>query len=327
MLLPHCPNHPVMAPNIRMSRERQRVALLCNDRFGPFTSKTAVAEIRYGMDEVVAVVDRSKMPADASEYIGPVGGGIPVVPSMEEALDLGPEVVIFGWAPEGGGLPPHDREDLMAALRAGVTVVSGLHEFLADDPEMREAADASGAAIVDLRRPPLHRHLLTGEGAHHRAPVVLVSGTDCSTGKMTVAVELVREARRRGMRPAFVATGQSGMLVGADAGIAVDALVGDFMAGEVEHMVLEVDDEGPDLIVVEGQGALAHPAYGAVSLAILQGSFPDVVVMCHDPGRTHFKAFPDGHPVARIPPLREEIALTERLLENTSRGVELRAAS
>jgi uncharacterized NAD-dependent epimerase/dehydratase family protein len=309
-----------MTRDVRPSGERQRVVLLCNDRFGPFTSKTAVAEIRYGRDEVVAIVDRSKMPADASEYIGPAGRGIPVVTSMEDALEHDPQAVIFGWAPEGGGLPPHDRDDLLKALRAGVMVVSGLHEFLEDDPEMRATADASGAAIVDLRRPPLRRHLLTGEGADHHAPVVLVSGTDCSTGKMTVAVELVREARRRGMDAAFVATGQSGMLVGADAGIAVDALTGDFMAGEVEHMVMEVDAKGPDLIVVEGQGALTHPAYGAVSLAILQGSFPDAVVMCHDPGRTHYKAFEGGLGSARIPPLRDEVALTEKMLENTSQG-------
>jgi uncharacterized NAD-dependent epimerase/dehydratase family protein len=299
---------------------QRRVAILANDRFGPFTSKTALAVIRYGPDEVVAVIDRSKRAADASEYIGAVGEGIPVVGSVREAMDHDPEVVVFGWAPEGGGLPPDDREELLVALRSGLDVVSGLHVFLGDDPEFRQAADGGGARIVDLRRPPPRRRLLTGEGASVRVPVVLVTGTDCSTGKMTVAVELVLEARRRGWDAALVATGQGGMLVGCDAGAPVDAITGDFMAGEVERMVLEVAGRDPDLIVVEGQGALSHPAYGAVALAIVQGCYPDAIVMCHDAGRDHYKAFSTETHMSHIPPLRDEIALTERMVENTSGG-------
>ncbi len=298
----------------------QRVALLAHDRFGPFTSKTAVAVIRYGSEDVVAVVDRSKMEGEASEYIGPSGDGIPVVRSVRSALTHRPEALIFGWAPEGGGLPAQDRVEVLEALRAGVDVVSGLHTFLGDDMELVEAARASGARITDLRRPPSRRRLVSGEGAHVRAPIVTVSGTDCSTGKMTVSIELVRAARRRGMRAAFVATGQSGMLIGCDAGAPIDAIPGDFMGGEVEALVLEVAARDPDLIVVEGQGALSHPAYGAVSQAVLQGSFPDAVVMCHDPGREVYKAFREGYHQARIPSIKTEIRLTEELLANTSGG-------
>jgi uncharacterized NAD-dependent epimerase/dehydratase family protein len=297
-----------------------RVALLAHDRFGPFTSKTAVAVIRYGREDVVAVVDRSKMEADASEYIGRPGDGIPVVRSVEAALTHRPDVIIFGWAPEGGGLPSHDRDEVLEALRAGVDVVSGLHVFLGDDVEIVEAARASGARITDLRRPPSRRRLVSGEGAHVKAPAVTVSGTDCSTGKMTVSIELVRAARRRGLKVAFVATGQSGMLIDCDAGAPIDAIPGDFMGGEVEAMVLDVAAIDPDLIVVEGQGALSHPAYGAVSQAVLQGSFPDSVVMCHDPGRDVYKAFLDGHHQPKIPSIKKEIALTEALLSTTSGG-------
>ncbi len=303
-----------------MSERPRRVAVLVNDRFGPLTSKTAMALIRYGEGQVVAVIDRSKRPVDASEYIGSVGKGIPLVDNIGDAIKMDLDAVVFGWAPEGGTLPDHDRKDLMVTLESGVDVVSGLHDLLGDDPDMRATAERGGATITDLRRPPSHKRLLTGDVAYKKTPVVLVTGTDCSTGKMTVAVEMVLEAQDRGIDAAFVATGQSGMLVGCDAGAPIDALVGDFMAGEVERMVLEVDERRPDLIVVEGQGALSHPAYGAVSLAIHQGCYPDALVMCHDPGRTHYKAFSDLRHKPHIPPLGGEIALAERVLLNTSMG-------
>ena len=293
---------------------------MAHDRFGPFTSKTALAVIRYGPDRVVAVIDRSKRQGDASEHIGPAGEGIPVVGSVKEALSHDPEAIVFGWAPEGGALPGHDRAEILLALHAGLDVVSGLHEFLGDDPDMRRAADAGGARIIDLRRPPRRRRLVSGEAATIPSPVVLVTGTDCSTGKMTVSVELVREARRRGLDAAFVATGQSGMVIGCDAGAPIDAIPGDFMAGEVEALVLEVSGRRPDLIVVEGQASLSHPAYGSVSLAILQGCYPDSLVMCHDPDRRFHKAFMNGQHQSPIPPLREEISLCEGILGNTSGG-------
>ncbi|UCC93770.1 MAG: DUF1611 domain-containing protein [Thermoplasmata archaeon] len=303
-----------------MTDGRRRVAVLVNDRFGPLTSKTAMAVIRYGSDEVVTAIDRSKRPVDASEYIGPPGKGIPVVDNIGDALRMDLDAVIFGWAPEGGALPDHDRRDLLVALESGVDVISGLHDHLGDDPMMRGAAERGGATITDLRRPPDRKLLFTGEVAYKRTPVVLVTGTDCSTGKMTVAVEIVREAQDRGIDAAFVATGQSGMLLSPDAGAPIDALVGDFMAGEVEALVLEADERRPDLIVVEGQGALSHPAYGAVALAIHQGCFPDALVMCHDPNRTHYKAFSGMRHKPVIPPLGGEIALAERVLLNTSMG-------
>jgi uncharacterized NAD-dependent epimerase/dehydratase family protein len=303
-----------------MTRTPRRVAVLVHDRFGPFTSKTAIALIRYGKDHVVAVVDRSKRPVDAAEYIGPSGKGIQVVDNIGDALRMDLDAVVFGWAPEGGGLPDHDRRDLLVALESGADVVSGLHDLLGDDPVMMAAAERGEATITDLRRPPARRRLFNGEVAYKHTPVVLVTGTDCSTGKMTVAVEMVQEARGRGIDAAFVATGQSGMLLSPDAGAPVDAMTGDFMAGEVEAMVLEVDGRRPDLIVVEGQGALSHPAYGAVSLAIHQGCYPDALVMCHDPSRVHYKAFWDQRHKVNIPPLGGEVALAERVLLNTSMG-------
>jgi len=312
---------PGAAPAAGGPPAQRRAAILAHDRFGPFTSKTAIALIRYGHDRVVAVIDRSKQEADASEYIGGPGEGIPVVPSMADALAHRPQVLYYGIAPEGGGLPDHDRAEVYEALKAGVDVVCGMHVFLEDDPVLAKAARGSGARIWDVRRPPRRRRLVSGDGLFVEPPVVYVSGTDCSTGKMTVAVELAREVRRRGMRAAFVASGQSGMMIGCDAGACIDAIPGDFMAGEVEALVLEAAAKRPDIIFVEGQASLQHPAYGAVALALLEGSFPRAVVMCHHPGRTHFKAFREGerfHP--RLPPISKEIALTEQLLEGTTGG-------
>jgi len=298
----------------------RRAAVLAHDRLGPLTSKTAMAIIRYGRDRVVAAIDRSKAGSDASEYLGAVAEGIPVVPSLRAALNHKPEVLHYGIAPEGGQLPSHDRAEVLEALRAGLDVACGMHTFIGDDPELAEAARRSGARIWDVRRPLARRRLATGEGMRAGSPVVYVSGTDCSSGKMTVAIELVREARRRGVDAAFVATGQSGMMVGCDAGTCIDALPGDFMAGETEALVLEVAARRPGLIVVEGQASLHHPAYSAVTLALLHGSFPRAVVMCHHPGREHFKAFRDGPVRLRIPPISKEIALTEMLLEGTTMG-------
>ncbi len=303
-----------------MTETPRKVAILAHDRFGPFTSKTALALIRYGSDEVVAVVDRSKEAGDASEYIGSVGDGIPVVTRLEEALAMGPDTIVFGWAPEGGGLPDHDRADLLEALGSGMDVVSGLHVLLGDDPEFRREAEMGGGSITDLRRPPARKRLMNGDVAYKQAPVVLVTGTDCSTGKMTVAVEIVQEARSRGIDAAFVATGQTGILIGCDAGAPIDAITGDFMAGEMEALVMEVDEREPELIVVEGQGALSHPAYGSVAMAIHQGCYPDAMVMCHDPLRPYYKAFADERHKPIIPFLGGEIALAERVLLNTSMG-------
>jgi uncharacterized NAD-dependent epimerase/dehydratase family protein len=279
-----------------------------------------MALIRYGTDDVVVAIDRSKRQVDASEYVGPPGKGIRVVNTIGDAIRMDLDAIVFGWAPEGGALPDHDRRDLLVALESGIDVISGLHDLLGDDTVMMAAADRGGSTITDLRRPPDRKLLFTGEVAYKRTPVVLVTGTDCSTGKMTVAVEMVREARVRGIEAAFVATGQSGMLLSPDAGAPIDAMVGDFMAGEVEALVMEVDKGRPDLIVVEGQGALSHPAYGAVALAIHQGCYPDAMVMCHDPNRTHYKAFSDQRHKPNIPPLGGEIALAERVLLNTSMG-------
>jgi uncharacterized NAD-dependent epimerase/dehydratase family protein len=260
----------------------------------PHYGKTARGVIRYGADPVVAAVD--------SERVGLDLMGVPVVASVEDALPLEPTVALVGVAPAGGRLPERWRELIRACLAAGIDVESGMHQFLGDDPELHEVADRSGAAIRDLRRPPADLSVPTGANLAHGADVVLTVGSDCAIGKMSVSLELDREARARGLRSVFVPTGQTGIAI-AGWGIAVDAVVADFLAGAAERLVVEGAERG-DLLWVEGQGSLVHPHYSGVTLGLMHGSAPHALVLCHQSGDTHIEEQPD-HPIPSLPELVE----------------------
>lgn len=290
--------------------------LLAHDKLDPLWAKTAVCILRYNPGRAVAVVDRSNAGKDAGAFVGAVGKDIPIVSSVKAGLRFSPDELIIGIAPVGGRLPDAWRDDIRTALERGMTVISGLHQFLADDPEFRQLAAKTGAEILDVRRPPAEKRIATGEARRVKAPVVLTVGTDCSSGKMTTSVEIVNEAKRRGIDAAFAATGQTGMMIGCDAGVAVDAVVGDFVSGATEKLVLDCAAQGKKLIVVEGQGTIAHPAYGGVTVSLLLGAFPDLLVMCHDATRKEMKGFRGF----KLRSLQEEIALNEALLEGTTRG-------
>jgi uncharacterized NAD-dependent epimerase/dehydratase family protein len=182
-----------------------------------------------------------------------------------------------------------------------------MHAFLADDPEYAQLARARGVELRDLRRPPPDLGVATGENLRHDALVVHTVGSDCAAGKKTVAVELDREARRRGLASVFVPTGQTGILI-AGWGIAVDSVVADYVAGAAERLVVEGARRG-ELLWVEGQGSLVHPLYSGVTLGLYHGSAPHALVLCHVAGATHI----DGMPEHRLPPLGELAQLYERL--------------
>lgn len=288
-----------------------RAALLAHDRFGPLTSKTAVGVLRYrGAYQPVAIIDRAKAGEDAAKFVGPIGRGIPVVADMQAALAFEPEVLIVGIAPQGGALPPAWRKDILHALGAGVHVVSGLHSFLCDDPHLVHVAQGAGAKIWDVRKPQKPPSVATGASRETRALTVLTAGTDCNSGKMTTTLELFQGAIRRGWKAGWVATGQTGLLLGPSAGLPADRIISDFAAGATEQAVLEADAQDHDVIFIEGQGALQHPAYSPVALALLHGSWPDLVVLCHDPTRSHYAGFP-GFPLNSLTATRDIItALT-----------------
>jgi uncharacterized NAD-dependent epimerase/dehydratase family protein len=212
-----------------------------------------------------------------------------------------------GVAVAGGRLPPEWHELLRDVLEAGLDLESGMHEFLADDPALAAIAARRGVEIRDLRRPPSDLSVATGENLRHDASVVLTVGSDCAIGKKTVAIELDREARARGLRSVFVPTGQTGIMI-AGWGIAVDAVVSDFLSGAAERLVVEGARRG-DLLFVEGQGSLIHPQFSGVTLGLYHGSAPHLLVLCHMAGETEIEGCP-GH---AIPPLPELVELHERL--------------
>ena len=218
-----------------------------------------------------------------------------------------PVVALVGVATQGGRFPPAWRALLTACIRAGLSVENGLHQMIRDDPELRPLADEHGVELRDLRRPPDGLDCPTGANLEVDAPIVLTVGSDCAIGKMTVSLELDRAARARGIASIFVPTGQTGIAI-AGWGIAVDAVVSDFLAGAAERLVVEGRRRGGELLLVEGQGSLVHPAYSGVTLGLFHGSVPHVLVLCHRAGTTEVEGYP-GHP---LPSLPELIALHER---------------
>ncbi|HEX3255473.1 MAG TPA: DUF1611 domain-containing protein [Gaiellaceae bacterium] len=265
----------------------------------PHYGKTARGVMRYGADPVVAVVD--------SERPGEEADGIPIVASVEDALSHEPTTALVGVATAGGRLPETWRKLLHAVLEAGLDLESGMHQFLGDDPELAGLALQHGAEIRDLRRAPADLSVPSGENLRHGATVVLTVGSDCAIGKMSVSLELDRGARERGVRSVFVPTGQTGIAI-EGWGIAVDAVVADFIAGAAERLVVEGAARG-DLLWVEGQGALIHPDYSGVTLGLYHGSAPHYLVLCHQAGDEHI----EDHPEHPIPSLQALVELHERI--------------
>ena len=262
--------------------------------------KTMRGIIRYGPDPVVAVLDSARA--------GKSHDGIPIVGTVEDALRFGPTVAVVGVATQGGRFPPAWRELLQSAIESGLDVESGLHEFISDDPELTELARRHGVELRDLRRPPEGLSVPTGANLEVDAKIILTIGSDCAIGKKTVAVELDLEARRRGLESVFVPTGQTGIAI-AGWGIAVDAVVADFLAGAAERLVVEGAGRGGKLLFVEGQGSLVHPMYSGVTLGLVHGAAPHAFVLCHRAGSTEIEGCP-GHP---IPSLAELVELHERI--------------
>ncbi len=287
-----------------------RMAVIAHDVFVGYGGKTARGVYFYSPHEIVAIVDRSHAGMDASQLF-PGRRSAPIYASLKDVKD-DYDVLIIGYSPIGGKLPEFFRDEIRVALRGGKTIISGLHDFLSEDPEFRELAEKYGAEIRDVRKPP--ENLRVADGSGRGAPTVLVAGTDCSVGKMITTVELYKVAIKRGINAAFVATGQTGIMVGADEGIVIDRVPGDFMAGAVEMMINNIRDR--ELIFVEGQADLTHPAYSGVTLGILHGSYAQKIILAHDPTRKDHHHY-EGYP---IQPLEKSIELYETLAEPISGG-------
>src|SRR5581483_1816610 len=237
----------------------------------------------------------------ASEVVPFCQKPVPIVATVAEAAERGADTMLVGIAPTGGKLDPALRSLVLEAIDRGMNVEAGLHTILADDPEFSAAAERHGVTLRDLRLPPAD--LGVPRGPTTRAPGVRVVhsvGSDVAIGKKAVTVELDAAARARGLRSAYVPTGQTGIAI-AGWGIAVDHVLSDYVAGAAERLVDEGAGRG-ELLFVEGQGSLFHPAYSAVTLGLLHGSSPDLLILAHRAGATHFEGYPDI-PLPSLPEL------------------------
>lgn len=271
--------------------------VLCEGMFGGTGGKTAHGLVRHtARYSVRAVIDSTLAGRDAGGTLDGKAAGIPIVADLQEALRATgrPDYLVVGVATHGGVLPAACRPAIAAALRAGIHVDSGLHQFIGDDPEFAALAREGGARIRDVRRTPPRDQMHPFTGAIHEVDAlrVAVLGTDSGVGKRTTAVRLVQGLLEGGTGAVMIGTGQTAWMQGARYGLILDSLVNDFVSGEIEHQVVRAfRDEGPDVIVVEGQGCLTHPAYPG-GFEILAGAQPQAVVLQHAPARTCYDDWP-----------------------------------
>ena len=286
----------------------RRIVILAQGKFSPLESKTANQAIRYIPEEVTGVIDGRSAGRNVQDILG-FGGAIPIFPDLQASLQTKPDTLLIGIAPTGGRLPQSWREIVLAAIEAGLNVISGLHTLLGDDREFASRAAKKNIRLVDLRKiEPEYEVVAKGFWKRRAAKTILTVGTDCNVGKMTASLELHREFCRRGLRSEFVATGQTGILLSGK-GICVDAIISDYVAGSIEHEIEKSAPSDLNYIHVEGQGSLTHQGYSAVTLGLMHGVMPDAMIMVHHAAR---RADDYGLPLDDVP---EKIRLHERILE------------
>ena len=281
-----------------------RIAILAHEQF-PNHAKTAIGILRYSDHNVVAILDRTKTGERVCDYVSDVQDA----PIIEEMSQVSSEVdaLSIGIAPIGGGFDSTWRSDIQDALVNDCDIINGLHYFLEDDKRISRLADEHNCEIWDVRKPPDDLTVSDGTADNVDATVVLTVGTDCSSGKMTTSFELLQTARDQGIDAAVIPTGQTGVMI-TDRGIVVDGVISDFAAGAVERMIKQVAAEN-DLIIVEGQGSIAHPAYSGVTTSILHGAMPDGLILCHAANREAIR----GYNHISLPPIDEYIRTYEQL--------------
>jgi uncharacterized NAD-dependent epimerase/dehydratase family protein len=269
-------------------------------------AKTAHGVIQYAPDRIAAVLDGEHAGRDVGDVLPRLGRRVPIVGSLEEALSYEPTSLLLGVATPGGWMPEHWRALITKAITSGLEIVNGLHTFLKDDPELVRLAEEHDVRLWDVRDPPTDIPLFSGKSLVIPQSVVLTVGSDCAVGKKTAALELTKAGNAAGRKCEFVATGQTGILI-AGRGIAVDRVISDFLSGAAEKLVSEADPVS-EVLIVEGQGGMWHPAYACVTLGLLHGCAPHALVLCHQAGRTAI----EEPPYTKLPPLSEMVSVYEQ---------------
>ena len=259
-----------------------RYAILAHESFDYILSKTGNMLIRYKPSEVCAVIDRNHYGKTAKDVLG-WGGSIPCVLNFDQAKQYAPTHLVIGNAPQGGRLDNKSLIEIDKAIDYGCDIISGMHSLLKNNHHLVDKAKKNNVSLIDLRNTPNPPHFPKGSWKERKFPVLLVVGSDCDTGKMTTAWEICKELNKRKWNVKFLGTGQTGILLSGN-GVPIDAVVSDFMAGEIEHH-LDKFSKDTDLVIVEGQGALNNMFYSGVSLGLLHGCMPEFLIMTHEPYR------------------------------------------
>lgn len=304
------------SPNEEFCLTMKKTALVyCERQFGHIDGKTAAGLVRHSERySIVGVIDSLLAGKDAGEELGLPHADIPIFADLDDALGVlaaTPDCYIYGKAPLEASISADERLLVLEAMERGMDIINGLHQFFSDDPEFSHVAESNGVKITDVRKPPKLEdlHVFTGRISEVNVPVVAILGTDCACGKRTTAVELNKALNDAGISSVLVGTGQSSMMQGARYGVPIDALISQFVVGEIENAVVQAfENEHPDIILVEGQGAAGHPAFMS-SLGILKGSMPDGVIVQHPPARKTRCDFP----MLAMPSIESEISLIESI--------------
>lgn len=283
--------------------------IYCEGNFSALDGKTANGLVRHSEKyKILSVIDSEKAGLDTGEVLDDKFNGIPICRDLTEALGHAgamPDYFIFGMAPSSGMLSIHERSLILEAMSHGMNIVNGLHEFLNDDPVFIAACEASQVTILDIRKPRAKKDLrmFSGRIAEVDCARIAVLGTDCAIGKRTTATVLTQALNDRGIKAVMIGTGQTGLIQGARYGVALDAIPSQFCVGELEATIVEAfENERPEVIVIEGQGALSHPAFSSSSF-ILRGSCANGVVLQHAPARDYrcdFEQMPVPTPASEI---------------------------
>ncbi|MBT3670290.1 MAG: DUF1611 domain-containing protein [Chloroflexi bacterium] len=298
-----------------MTNKKKTAIIYCEDQFAEVDGKTAAGLIRHSeIYSILGVIDSSLAGKDAGEVLDGEKNNIPIFNDLKDALkSLGkvPSYYIYGKAPLEASIPENERLFILEAMKEGMNIVNGLHQFFSEDPEFTQMAAKCDVQIRDIRKSPIVEdlHVFTGMISKIDVPVIAVLGTDCACGKMTTAVELNNTLNAMGIKSVMIATGQTSLMQGSKYGASIDALVSQFVIGEIENAVVQAfENENPDIIIVEGQSSVSHPAFMS-SIGILKGSMPDGVILQHAPARKFRVDFPD----MEMPTVRSEIQMIEAI--------------
>jgi len=293
--------------------------------FGKLDGKVANGLVRHSEKyDIVGIIDSTKAGLDAGAHLDGVNNDIPIYQDIDDAienLNYVPEYFIYGIAPLASFLSSEERAVIFTAMKKGMSIVNGMPEFLTDDEEFVQKAREYDVQIFDVRKPPARKdlHLFSGRIFEVKTPIITVFGTDCAVGKRTTSIKLSEALKREGLNVTFVTTGQTGLIQGSKYGIAVDVLSSGFMTGEVENEIIKAcETEHPDIIIVEGQGALSHPAFTS-STAIIRGACPKAIIIQHPPKRK----FRCDFPRIPMPTLKSEIELLETVSRSKVIGITL----